>query len=55
MANEDGSGPVDKGKAKVVDPPKKDDVVMKDANTKDAKGEPKEGGMISDTVPRGEM
>ncbi|RVD86593.1 uncharacterized protein DFL_004861 [Arthrobotrys flagrans] len=42
MANEDGSGPVDKGKAKAVDPPKKDDVVMKDANAKDAKGEPKE-------------
>ncbi|KAK6512067.1 proteasome regulatory particle base subunit [Arthrobotrys musiformis] len=42
MANEDGSGPVDKGKAKAADPPKKDDVVMKDANTKDAKGEPKE-------------
>ncbi|KAK6526770.1 proteasome regulatory particle base subunit [Arthrobotrys megalospora] len=42
MANEDGSGSVDKGKAKAVDPPKKDDVVMKDANTKDAKGEPKE-------------
>ncbi|KAK6348855.1 proteasome regulatory particle base subunit [Orbilia blumenaviensis] len=42
MANEDGSGPVDKGKAKAADPPKKDDVVMKDASTKDAKGEPKE-------------
>lgn len=45
MANEkDGAGPVDKGKAKATDPPKKDDVAMKDAkDTKDVKGEPKEG------------
>ncbi|KAF3938115.1 hypothetical protein ABW19_dt0207966 [Dactylella cylindrospora] len=43
MANEkEGAGSLDKGKGKATDPPKKDDVVMKDANAKDAKGEPKE-------------